>query len=134
MDTICQSTESLFSVNSNKESIRYSIKSLQLAFKNWRRYIELSDKKSSREIARSSNFSGKAINIAKTNGPHAVSYYFSTYHNLSHGHAVTLTINSFLYFNFINSKRAKKKINIEERFKKLFKITKTNSIKDLNLF
>ena len=134
MDTICQSTESLFSVNSNKESIRYSIKSLQLAFKNWRRYIELSDKKSSREIARSSNFSGKAINIAKTNGPHAVSYYFSTYHNLSHGHAVTLTINSFLYFNFVNSKRAKKKINIEERFKKLFKITKTNSIKDLNLF
>ena len=89
--------KSLFSVNFNKESIRYSIKSLQLAFKNWRRYIELSDIKSSREIARSSNFSGKAINIAKTNGPH-VSYYFSTYHNLSHGHAVTLTINSFLLF------------------------------------
>mgnify|MGYP001281553457 FL=1 len=31
-------------------------------------------------------------------------------------------------------KEPKKKTNIEERFKKLFKITKTNSIKDLNLF
>ena len=134
MDTICQSTESLFSVNSTKESIKYSLRSLKLAFKNWRKYIRSNDKKSSIEISRSSNFSGKAINIAKTNGPHAVSYYFSTYYNLSHGHAVTLTINSFLFFNFINSKRAKKKININNRFKKLFKITKTNSIKDLNLF
>jgi len=134
MDTICQSTESLFSVNSNEESVKYSLKSLRLAFKNWQKYIKLNDKKSAKEIARSSNFSGKAINIAKTNGPHAVSYYFSTYHNLSHGHAVTLTINSFLYFNFINSKKEKKKNEIKDRYKKLFKLTKTKSIKGLNLF
>jgi len=134
MDTICQSTESLLSTSSTKNSVNYSIKSLKIAFKHFDKFVSTNDKKSSESITLAANLSGKAINIAKTNGPHAVSYYFSTHHDLNHGHAVSLTINSFLYFNYINSKKSITNFNLKNRYKKLFKITKTKSIHQLNLF
>ena len=43
------------------------------------------------------NLSGKAINISKTTAPHAVSYPFTSYFGVSHGHAVSLTLNKFYY-------------------------------------
>ena len=47
--------------------------------------------------------SGEAINISKTTAPHAVSYPFTSIYNISHGHAVSLTINKFLKFNYKNN-------------------------------
>ena len=48
------------------------------------------------------NLAGKAINISRTTAPHAVSYPFTSLYNISHGHAVSLTLEKFLKFNFIN--------------------------------
>ena len=42
-----------------------------------------------------SNLAGKAINISKTTGPHAVSYPFSAMFGIDHGHAVSLTLENF---------------------------------------
>ena len=52
--------------------------------------------------ALASNLAGKAINISKTTAPHAVSYPFSTLFGISHGHAVSLTFEKFLLFNYQN--------------------------------
>ena len=134
MDTICQATESLLSVNSSKKSALYSIKSLKLAFKNIKKFVSSKNIKTSLNMSLAANYSGKAINIAKTNGPHAVSYYFSTYHGLSHGHAVSLTINSFLYFNYLNIKRSRTKFSLKKRYDNLFKLTKSKNIDDLNKY
>ena len=49
------------------------------------------------------NYSGKAISISKTTAPHALSYPFTAHFGISHGHAVSLTLNDFLVFNFKNS-------------------------------
>ena len=49
------------------------------------------------------NLSGKAISISKTIAPHAVSYPFTSYYGISHGHAVSLTLEKFLKFNFVAS-------------------------------
>ena len=40
------------------------------------------------------------INITKTTAPHAVSYPFTTYYNIPHGHAVSLTFVFFLKYNY----------------------------------
>ena len=45
------------------------------------------------------NLSGEAINISKTTAPHSLSYPFTAYYNISHGHAVSLTLNKCLNFN-----------------------------------
>lgn len=51
------------------------------------------------KMSLAANLAGKAISISKTAAPHAVSYPFTSLFNLSHGHAVSLTLNKFLKFN-----------------------------------
>jgi alcohol dehydrogenase class IV len=46
------------------------------------------------------HLSGKAINITRTTAPHALSYAFTSYYNIPHGHAVALTLPLFLEFNY----------------------------------
>ena len=42
-----------------------------------------------------SNYAGKAINITKTTGPHAISYGITKDIGLPHGHAVAITLGAF---------------------------------------
>ena len=50
------------------------------------------------------NLAGQAINISKTTAPHALSYPFTAYYKISHGHAVSLTFNEILKYNYQNLK------------------------------
>ena len=68
------------------------------------------------------NLSGKAISISKTTAPHAVSYPFTAYYGISHGHAVSLTLEKFLKFNFINYKKANCNFYLNLRYKSIFNI------------
>ena len=79
------------------------------------------------------NLSGKAINISKTIAPHAVSYPFTSYFGISHGHAVSLTLNKFLIFNYNKMNYSKSGLNLRKRYKILFSATKTRSITQLDL-
>ena len=49
----------------------------------------------------------KLFVLQKTTAPHAVSYPFSIYYNLGHGHSVSLTLNEFLKFNYRNIEKQK---------------------------
>ena len=51
------------------------------------------------------NLSGKAIDITKTTAPHAVSYPFTALFNISHGHAVSLTLSDLPSQYQLNSQR-----------------------------
>ena len=77
------------------------------------------------------NLSGKAISISKTTAPHAVSYPFTAHFGISHGNAVSLTLNEFLIFNYKNLKKSDVKFNLKKRFEILFKLSKTKSINEL---
>ena len=79
-----------------------------------------------------SNLAGKAINISKTTAPHAVSYPFSSMFNIDHGHAVSLTLDKFLLFNFKNINHSKSKFNLLERYKIIFKLFDVTNIGELN--
>tara|TARA_S200000501_G_scaffold111243_1_gene104671 strand:+ start:400 stop:828 length:429 start_codon:yes stop_codon:yes gene_type:complete len=85
-------------------------------------------------MALAANLSGKAISITKTTAPHALSYPFTAHFNISHGHAVSLTLNQFMKFNYNNHKKSKTNFNLKKRFETIFKIAKVKNIKEFDEF
>ena len=80
------------------------------------------------------NLSGKAIAISKTTTPHALSYPFSCLFNVNHGHAVSLTLNNVLKFNYYNINKSETPFDLKSRYKILFNLTKTESILELDQY
>lgn len=130
LDILCQSIESIFSIKSNKKSLNYSKKSLTLFNKNIYKYLK-GDSSTFKDMLLASNYAGKAINITKTNVPHALSYDLTTRFNVDHGHAVFLNFFGFLNFLYQNGM---KKIFIKKRFYLLFKIFKIDKKNKTPLF
>ena len=131
-DAISQAVESMFSLKSNSKSLNYSSKALKILLKNFKNFINNKQLTNSYNMAIGANLSGKAINISKTALPHALSYPFSILYGVPHGHAVSLTFNEFLKFNFFNLEKNTADFSLENRFKILFNITKTKNIFELD--
>lgn len=131
-DAIAQGVESLISMKSNKSSILFAKKSLKLSLTNYLSFLKKPNKENSKNMLLASNLAGKAINISKTTAPHAVSYPFSSMFNIDHGHAVSLTLDKFLLFNFKNINHSKSKFNLLERYKIIFKLFDVTNIGELN--
>ena len=96
VDALAQSIESFWSVQSTEESRLYSQKALELVWNNLGKAVHESDESAHLKLAIGANMAGRAINIAKTTAPHALSYGFTKYAGLPHGHAVALTLPYFL--------------------------------------
>jgi alcohol dehydrogenase len=131
-DAIAQAIESLISKKSNIESVGYARKSLEISLKYYLKFLNNPNDENTCAMSFASNLAGKAINISKTTGPHAVSYPFTSIYNIRHGHAVSLTLNEFLYFNYFNYKNAKCDFDLKKRYGILFSLTQTNSFSDLD--
>jgi alcohol dehydrogenase class IV len=50
-------------------------------------------------MMKAANLSGKAIDLTLTTACHAISYPFTSYFGIPHGHAVALTLGSMLVYN-----------------------------------
>ncbi len=133
-DAIAQSLESLISKKSNDLSVRFAEQSLNISFKNYINHLKKPNYDNTAAMCMAANLSGEAINISKTTAPHAVSYPFTSIFNISHGHAVSLTLNKFLKFNYKNISKASCNFNLEERFNKMFNISKTKNIEEFLSF
>ena len=55
-------------------------------------------------------------------------------YNISHGHAVSLTLNQFLEFNYKNISKANCNFDLSTRYKIMFKAAKTKNFLDFNKF
>ena len=97
LDAFCQGIESYWCINSNEESIKYSTKAISLIWHNLKKFVDGEDV--SEKLAKAAYFAGKAINITKTTGPHALSYGFTTNYGIPHGHAVSLFLPFFINFH-----------------------------------
>jgi len=126
-DAIAQAIESLISRRSNEKSKLFAEKSLKLSFNYFLNYLDKPSYENTSAMCLAANLSGEAISISKTTAPHAVSYPFTALYNVSHGHAVSLTLNKFLKFNYKNLASAKCNFDLNSRFKILFDLTKTKS-------
>ena len=92
MDALCQGIESWWSINSTDESKEYSRKTVELIMANWRKYIFENDDDAASQIMLAANYGGRAINIAQTTAPHAMSYKITSMYGLPHGHAVAVCL------------------------------------------
>ena len=133
-DAVSQSIESLFSKKSNKESVIYAEKALKILLKNSLNYINKKNINNSHRMIVGANLAGRAINISKTIAPHALSYPFTTLYGIPHGHAVSLTFNEILKFNYFNQMHSNCDYDLNSRYNLLFKATKTKNINDLDKY
>jgi len=99
LDALCQATESYWSINSNLPSKEYSIKSIPLLLDNLMNATNNLDIDSKNKVMMAANLAGKAINITKTTACHSVAYPITSYFNISHGHAVALTLGKMFEYN-----------------------------------
>ncbi|GHV43956.1 alcohol dehydrogenase [Spirochaetia bacterium] len=98
-DALAQAIEAYWSIHATEESDSYAIHAIELLWKNMPLAVNSKIKESLNNISEGSYWAGKAINIAKTTAPHAMSYAFTSYYNVPHGHAVALTFPFFIAFN-----------------------------------
>jgi len=126
MDALCQGIESLWSVNSTEESRKFSHTAINLAISSLEKAVNDPDKQSRKKMLLAANLAGKAINIAKTTAAHAISYPFTSYFNIPHGHAVALTLPYFIEFNnAVNASSvqdARGLLFVQKRMKELIKL------------
>jgi alcohol dehydrogenase class IV len=99
MDAFCQGIESYWSIYSTDESKSCASQAIRLAVETMVDSVNHPNRENRLAMATAAHLAGKAINITKTTAPHAVSYPMTSYFNVAHGHAVSLTISSFLVFN-----------------------------------
>ena len=133
-DAIAQGVESLFSLRSNKKSYNFAINSLKLSIENFPKYLKNPNTENSKNMIIAANLAGEAINISKTTAPHALSYPFTSHFGISHGHAVAITFNEFLEYNYNYKNLANTDLNLDKKFKTLFKISQTQNIFELIKF
>jgi alcohol dehydrogenase class IV len=131
-DAIAQALESLISQKSNNQSINFATKSLEISVDNFNKFLKKPDYENAAKMSIASHLAGKAINISKTTAPHAISYPFSSFFKIRHGHAVSLFFESFFAFNFKNSDKSQVLFDLRKRYELIFKIFGVNSINDFN--
>lgn len=125
LDAMAQAIESLWAVNATKESIKYAQKALKLIIPNIENVVNNPNSKNRADMLLGSYYAGKAINISKTTGPHAFSYYFTSKYNMPHGDAVSLTLVRFLELNWPNIDS-----DIQTKFLKSFGVNRFEDLKN----
>ena len=127
-DAIAQASESIFSKKANILSLKYSSKSLRFSIKSYLEFVNRPNLKNAALMLKAANFSGMAINIARTNAPHALSYFFSSKFKIPHGFAVSIFFLEIIKFYYFIALKNKKK-NLIKKFNLLF-----NSINCKNIY
>jgi len=133
-DAIAQALESLVSKKSNNQSVEYASRSLKISVNSYISFLNNPNLKNASEMSIASNLAGKAISISKTTAPHAVSYPFTSIYNISHGHAVSLTLNKFINFNYKNKDKSDSHFNLDERYKMMFNLSKSKNLNSFDQF
>jgi len=114
IDALAQGIESYWSKNATVQSRKLSAAAIELVWNNLTLSVLENSFTAHQNVVIGSNLAGRAINISKTTAAHAISYYFTSEHNINHGHAVALTLGKVYEFNY------QKSINSNNEIKKVF--------------
>jgi alcohol dehydrogenase class IV len=98
MDTVEQAIESFWSQGATEESKIYARIAIDSWLKNFNASVK-GDEKARAAMLEAAHAAGRAINITRTTGPHALSYYLTLEHGIPHGHAVALLLPLFFLYN-----------------------------------
>jgi len=130
-DAIAQASESIFSKKANILSLKYSSKSLRFSIKSYLGFVNRPNLKNAAQMLKAANFSGKAINIARTNAPHALSYLFTSKFRIPHGIAVSIFFIEIMNLYYLTANK-KNNTNLIKKFNLLFKLIKKSNLQGLN--
>ena len=98
-DAFSQAVESIWSIHSTEESRDFAFKALELLNQNLDKLMLSPNIETRKNLLIASNLAGKAINITKTTGPHALSYFLTINFGIPHGLAVFILLRQFIYYN-----------------------------------
>ncbi|HYQ56412.1 MAG TPA: phosphonoacetaldehyde reductase [Draconibacterium sp.] len=131
LDAFCQAVEALWCVNATEESNVYAEEAISLVHKNLPAAVDKNSEEAKAAMQTAAYLAGKAINITRTTAPHALSYAFTSYYGIPHGHAVALSLPFFVEYNYAVSdadcmdKRGADAVR--QRIKLFFKALQTDS-------
>lgn len=100
IDALCQAIESVWSVNTTSQSQAYALQAIESVWKNLKNAVLHQDIDAKENMQFAAFLAGKSINLTKTTAPHALSYAFTSFYGIPHGHAVALSLPFFLHFNY----------------------------------
>lgn len=96
LDALCQALESFWSIRATKESKMYAEMAIALVFGNLKESLQNpTNEKYRMNMMLAANFSGRAINIARTNVCHSISYPLTDLYQIPHGIACYMTLPYF---------------------------------------
>ena len=98
MDALSQSVESLWAVGSTESSRKDAAQAIELIVPAIEAAVA-GDRDARGIMSKAAHLSGRAIDVSKTTGPHALSYAISRGWGVPHGHAVALTLGRFFELN-----------------------------------
>ena len=99
MDAFSQAVESFWNMNATTESKQYAVESILLWKESFLPAVNQPQPETRSKMLWASHLAGKAINITRTTGPHALSYYLTINHQVPHGQAVALFLPIFFLYN-----------------------------------
>jgi alcohol dehydrogenase len=99
MDAFSQAVESFWNLTATEESKQYAIESISLWKNFFIKAVHQPDSEARRQMLVAAHLAGKAINITRTTGSHALSYYLTAHHHIPHGQAVALFLPVFFLYN-----------------------------------
>lgn len=96
LDALAQAIEGCWAVNSSYESRKLSFQAIALLIDSLPKIIKGNTDNNNKEhlqnVLYGAHLAGQVINTTKTTAAHALSYAFTSYHDIPHGHAVWLTL------------------------------------------
>lgn len=99
MDVLAQAVESYWNNTATSESKEFAAESIRLWKEFFAKAINDPESEAREKMLLAAHLAGKAINITRTTGPHALSYYLTAKHNVPHGQAVALFLPLFFLYN-----------------------------------
>jgi len=131
-DAIAQAAESIFSKKANIHSLKYSSKSLRFSIKSFLQFVKSPNINNATKMLFAANLSGKAINIGKTNAPHALSYLFTSQLKIPHGIAVSIFFIEIINLYYLKANKKNNK-NLIKKFYLFFKLIEQTNIRGFNI-
>jgi alcohol dehydrogenase class IV len=99
MDAFAQAVESYWSVHSTEHSKRLARRAISLALRHLATAVHAPTAAARWGMSKAAHLAGKAIDVTRTTGAHAISYPLTSYFGIPHGHAVGLTLGQWLLYN-----------------------------------
>jgi len=96
IDAVCQAIESWWARGATSASRRVARHGLGYLLRSIREFVDDATPTAAQAMIIGSHLAGRAIDVSKTTGAHALSYHLTSSYGIDHGNAVALTLGRFI--------------------------------------